>query len=105
MSDKDIVEEARDLFRIKPLAWEFKEEYALRKYEAGCAIGGVYRVLEWRQRYMDHLPWSGNWNCITPEQTGGISIPCASPEEGKQLAEKHWRAFIEQALIPAEESK
>ena len=83
-----------DLFRIKPLEWERVNRsnpfWIARplpdiQYQVGW-VGGDLPI---------------RWLKVGVRDADGR---CASPEEGKQLAEQHWRDYIMQALVPVEES-
>lgn len=76
-----------ELFRIKPLEWEDGSNPILISNplpDIEYRVGGIGYAAAW-------------WNSVTKS-----TIPCASPEEGKQLAERHWRDYIAQALEPVE---
>lgn len=78
-----------ELFTIKPLEWE---DAGKDRYEA-CPLFNVRFVLRRRE---SNRGWE--WRTIN----GTYFTHCASPEEGKQLAEQHWRDYIAQALVPVE---
>lgn len=90
-----------ELFTIKPLVWEWTEKDDCRKYEARC-LEGVFRVLNWREHYRAGEPYQTRWILVIAG--GGGTKACASAEEGKALAEQHWREYISQALerVPTE---
>lgn len=71
-----------ELFRIKPLEWQ--------DYLDGMIVAVVF---------CGHYKVSGTqWYWFAPN--GNFSEnTCSSPEEGKQLAEQHWREYVRQALI------
>lgn len=73
------------LFRIKPLEWQ---DY-LDGDVVAVVFGGHYR--------MSGMQWY--WCALNGHFSEHV---CASPEEGKQLAEQHWQEYIRQALIPVE---
>lgn len=76
-----------ELFRIKPLEWEL--------YEDGRWMGRVPDIIN-SHFYVRRFP-SGQWTWWHPPSMSD-RLPCTSPEEGKQLAEAHWREYIKQAL-------
>ena len=82
----------KELFRIKPLEWEAKDSQVTGPSFTALVGDRVISVFHW--------PWEHSWMWTAGDRS---CQPCASPEAGKQLAEKHWRAFIEQALEPVEE--
>lgn len=80
-----------ELFRIKPLEWE---------PSFGSFGGGVFarNPMEPTRYYQVHkMGRSWAWR-----SSDTIDHGCASPEEGKQLAEAHWREYVTQALVPVE---
>lgn len=81
------------LFRIKPLEWE--------PIETRWAHGFRTTGLAGRQMLVARNT-EGRWYVMGSSME---AVFCASPEEGKQLAEAHWRAYIAQALIPVEDPK
>lgn len=93
-----------DLFRIKPLEWEWFETtfsavpYTVRGYKASHPM---FSACVWEVVLSDGRiqPWHYRVS------SNAIDTPCASPEEGKQLAEAHWREYIKQALVPVETNK
>ena len=80
------------LFRIKPLEWEQQAPTQFCSHESWTvSVCGVQYLVA--QNFKGEIWWQSN-----------ISGPvfCASPEEGKQLAEAHWNEYIKQALIEVE---
>lgn len=85
-----------EVFRIKPLKWEWYEERHTRGWRVST-VGFEADVWQWTDL---HGEWSSQWRYYTNEVS---DTDCASPEEGKQLAEQHWQEWIKQALVPVEE--
>lgn len=64
-----------ELFTIKPLVWEMSKD-------GFRAVVGTRIISVWKWAWSPTWMWSaGNKSCQT----------CVSPEQGKQLAEAHWR--------------
>lgn len=104
MNDKELtVEECPvkgALFRIKPLEWEWFEMPDIRGWFVDlCGFSAmIYQQIDYgASHHMASPVWTG-W---TIDATSHQTADCASPEEGKQLAEQHWQAYIKQALIEA----
>ena len=100
-----ITVEQAELFRIKPLEWEWFEEpvcagapHLAQGYRT--KQGHVYYARVYRSQIAE-----GGWSIWRWYSTVDYSNPCASPEEGKQLAEQHWQEYIKQALVPVEMSE
>lgn len=83
-----------ELFTIKPLVWERAPSRRFaRTFHTSSPLPGI--------RYSVGCNKNEQWWC----QSGLFDpILCGSPEEGKQLAETHWREYISQALerVPTE---
>lgn len=77
----------KELFRIKPLEWKWLTINDIRFLNADSPVGD----LNWRIYQL-----TDTWH-LNPSGRSGID--CTSPEEGKQLAEKHWQDYIKQALV------
>lgn len=82
---------AEATFRIKPLEWEAKDSSTIGPSFTALMGDRVISVFKW--------PWSATWLWTAGDKS---CQPCASPEEGKQLAEQHWNEYIKQALIEVE---
>lgn len=80
-----------ELFTIPALKWEWFEETEIHGWRAEiCGFGAmVYQEL------LRGVP--PDWTVLASSQPTEFR---ASPEEGKQLAEKHWREYVKQALKP-----
>lgn len=86
-----------ELFRIKPVEWEYAAEKYAQRFWADTLSG----------RYTVENRFNQGWHWFLDVGYTKTSTPrsCASPEEGKQLAEAHWQEYIKQALIPVETSQ
>lgn len=84
----------KELFRIKPLEW--KDQPANEQHDGGYRADTILGFYEVYQR-------DGRWAWFG-KRADRPHFPkrCASPEEGKQLAEQHWNEYIKQALEPVE---
>lgn len=80
-----------ELFRIKPLEWTWREMAFSHAYITEPCLGFSALVA---------LNKKEEWYWQTSNSSGNY---CASPEEGKQLAEQHWQEYLSSALIPAGE--
>lgn len=81
------------LFRIKPLEWERINR------------GNPFWITKPLPNVQYQVGWVGGdlpirWLKVDVREADGR---CASPEEGKQLAEQHWRAYIKQALVEVQQ--
>ncbi|HKR59946.1 MAG TPA: hypothetical protein VJS64_09425 [Pyrinomonadaceae bacterium] len=86
-----------NLYTIKPLEWEWFEFVGARtqgyRAQAGERVYVVYRFNAGISG--GEALWTGwRWGITTRQMHD-----CASPEEGKQLAEEHWQAYIQQGLV------
>lgn len=92
-----------ELFTIKPLEWWWFESTTgrTRGYTAK-ACDFSYTVYEFNAGVGGGEPLWTNWRWGIPTRQ---MHDCPSPEEGKRLAEQHWRDYIEQALIPVDGSQ
>jgi hypothetical protein len=86
------------VYRIKPLGgWAEVETKSVRGFvcqpEPFSFYAGVYQSREAEG-------WSSQWKLtlFANGESQADKTPIASPEEGKALADVHWREFIEQAL-------
>lgn len=89
-----------DLFRIKPLEWEWAETPIRRGFVSQRKGFSFYAFVFQSGRDGE---WSEGW-CLDVFTDGEHELDarlCASPEEGKQLAQQHWQAYIKQALNEA----
>lgn len=88
-----------ELFTIKPLEWEWYErpvcKDAPHKEQGYIARCGHWYFGVYRTELAD-----GGWSPWRKFSNLYYSDTCASPEEGKRLAEAHWREYIKQALTP-----
>lgn len=75
-----------DVFTIKPLKWEQVESRYSQGYTAETKLGF---------RAFVALNHNSQWYCQT---NGKDAAFCASPEEGKALAEARWQEYIKQGL-------
>lgn len=84
----------KEVFRIKPLEWRpsfgAKDEGCFAQTPFRASYYQVYRTIE------------GGWAWFLSTDPTNAYHPCASPEEGKQIAEQHWQEYIKQALVPVE---
>lgn len=80
-----------ELFRIKPLEWESKTSQTTGPSFTAMVGDRVISVFKW--------PWKKSWMWTAGDRS---CQPCASPEEGKRLAEQYWREYVTQALVPVE---
>lgn len=80
-----------ELFTIPPLKWKAHTRNGITVMRANAPIGGLSWTL--------YTLADGEW-CLNP--SGRSSALCASPEEGKRLAEEHWQSYIKQALVLVE---
>lgn len=71
------------LWRIRPLEWE---EFVGWRFRANVMPDIYYCVI---RDYRGEFCWFSG---------GGMSHPCDSIEDGKRLAEAHWRERLMQAL-------
>lgn len=80
-----------EVFTIKPLEWEPL---------FGDSGGGAFarNPLKPTKYYQVHKI-GRSWAWRSPDT---IDFGCASPEEGKRLAEEHWQSYVKQALVPVE---
>ena len=88
----------KELFRIKPLEWKWFDDTldgVLKARGFKARFGTCFVGLVFQEERPNPEKWSV-WHWMPKE--GGTHI-CASPEEGKQLAEQHWREYIKQALV------
>ena len=83
---KDSSLKGRPVFTIKPLEWEHSNDALSEDYIARTSR---YQFSVWKALHISH------WQ-VTTVLVG--CQPCASPEEGKALAEKHWQEYIKQGL-------
>lgn len=90
----------RELFTILPLEWEWFEALTFRGFRATAINKYVFNVTQ--MRGLPTEAWPERWGVQVDGELVGRS---ASPEEGKQLAEQHWREYIKQALEPMREAK
>jgi len=81
-----------DLFTLRPLEWEWRIINDVGLWCADAPIGN----LTWRL-YELTTGWELN-------PSGKSSVPVASPDEGKQLAEQHWQEWMKQGLVSAPET-
>lgn len=77
---------------IKPLEWERVDK------------GNPFWIAKPLSDVQYQVGWVGGdlpirWLKVGVREADGR---CASPEEGKQLAEQHWKNYIQQALEPVE---
>lgn len=77
----------KELFMIKPLEWVWREMVFSHAHVATPILGFSALVA---------VNKKGEWYWQTSTSAGNY---CASPEEGKQLAESHWNEYIKQALV------
>lgn len=84
----------KELFRIKPLEWEAMIDNGVGPGFRAIAGSHIISVFKW--------PWKDTWMWTAGDKS---CQPCASPEEGKELAEAHWQSYIKQALVAVERSK
>jgi len=84
-----------DLFTIKPLVWEWFEDAGMQGY---TATGSISEAYVYRRRISGR--WPASWKWVTRDAPDVVN-ECASPEEGKELAEAHWQAYMRQGLVPA----
>lgn len=82
------------LFRIKPLEWRWFDD----KHSRGWRVANntLFDSEVYQYKELDG-EWVERWRYYTSHVDD--TDYCASPEEGKQLAEQHWQAYIKQALI------
>lgn len=96
MSESTNTELTVEVFSIKPLEWEWLEptRFSSEGHWAAKTFCDV--------RYLVTCNLKGTfwWQSSASEP-----IQCASPEEGKHLAEQHWQEYIKQALVPAEKQQ
>lgn len=95
-----------ELFTIKPLEWEWFQLPMRRGWRAPTVGDNYAEVCQFRQgsaftlvevENVSWTPWE--WNNGYDQELR----PCASPEEGKRLAEEHWREYVKQVLVPVKE--
>lgn len=92
----------KEVFRIKPLEWKWIEQtfaavpYTVRAWNASNKLfsASVWEVVLSDGRLQ---PWQ------VRTSADSLAKPCASAEEGKQLAEAHWNEYIKQALVEVQE--
>ena len=77
----------------KPLEWEEKEDRWSHGYRSVEQLSVGYIVV---------LNQNNQWYV---QGTAMAAKFCASPEEGKQLAEQHWQEYIKQALVAVEKQQ
>lgn len=90
------------VFRIKPLEWEWFDDTldgVLKARGYRTSNGVFYAVIFQQETSCKNAPWS-DWQWYS---TNTLSTGCASPEEGKQLAEQYWNAYIKQALVEVQQ--
>lgn len=80
-----------ELFRIKPLEW--------RQFSTDSSYGartpfGFARI---------YWPFGGSGLVLRFDWDRDASYPCASLEEGKQIAEQYWQKYIKQTLVEQEQ--
>lgn len=80
-----------ELFTIKPLEWQSENSKAAGPSFRALVGDRVISVFKW--------PWEQSWMWTAGDKS---CQPCASPEEGKRLAELHWQSYIKQALVLVE---
>lgn len=90
-----------DLFRIRPLEWEWFETFNVRGYRVWVEVAGKWLKVFQTFDSLNNC-WRDGWALALPVGTNPPDC-AASPEDGKQIAEQHWRNYISQALIPVEE--
>lgn len=81
-----------ELFTIKPLEWD-----RLKGNPAWAA--NPLPTIQYQVGWVGGEP-AFRW-CV---RNSGKFQDCASPQEGKRLAEAHWQNYIKQALVPVEEN-
>lgn len=82
---------------VKPLEWVWFDGTldGVLKAQGYMAKTPVFYAVVFQEERPNPDKWS-EWRWYA---TNTLNTPCASPEEGKQLAEQHWRAYIKQALV------
>ena len=88
-----------ELFRIKPLEWEWFDNSYERGHKAHVPFL-TYDILVYQKFDDDIKEWLTPW--FVSLDSNSLAGYLASPEEGKQLAEQHWQEYVKQALIPVE---
>lgn len=97
-----------ELFRIKPLEWADHSNDMRGLYVSQIAAPlADFRIYRGRRRCEhEHCESEAHqWDSWRLYYTLGSDDQddehCTSPEEGRQLAEAHWREYIKQALLEA----
>ena len=75
-------------YRVKPLTWE----QMVPGFHAAVPMKEVYQYSVFIRRDDQSFRWA---------PSALESFPCASIEDGKRLAEEHWRARLLEALEEA----
>ena len=85
----------RETYRIKPPEWEHSRHSRRESWQA-AAVGGRYSVERWR---LDDGHW-GTWRWVLEDMTDGAPAvrQCRTADEGKAMAEAHWRETITRFL-------
>lgn len=86
-----------EVFTIKPLEWEWFNNSYERGYKAHVPFL-AYDILVYQKFDDDIKEWLTPWFVSFDSQS--LAGYLTSPEEGKQLAEQHWREYVKQALVP-----